>query len=60
MIAKLQDKNKMYKRLAENAEEMVSVNLAKLRRAQAEADFDLDHICLSESESTLNKYEEHH
>ena len=54
MIAKLQDKNKMYKRLAENAEEMVSVNLAKLRRAQAEADFDYDHICLSESESTLN------
>ena len=54
MIAKLQDKNKMYKRLAENAEEMVSVNLAKLRRAQAEADFDFDHVCLSDLESALN------
>ena len=54
MIAKLQDKNKMYKRLAENAEEMVSVNLAKLRRAQAEADFEFDHVCFSEPESELN------
>ena len=54
MIAKLQDKNKMYKRLAENAEEMVSVNLAKLRRVQAEADFEYDHVCLSESETALN------
>ena len=54
MIAKLQDKNKMYKRLAENAEEMVSVNLAKLRRAQAEADFEYDHVCISGSESELN------
>ena len=54
MIAKLQDKNKMYKRLAENAEEMVFVNLAKLRRAQAEADFDCDPHILTELEATCN------
>ena len=30
----------MYKKVAENAEEMATINLAKLRRAQAEADFD--------------------
>ena len=53
MITKLQDKNKMYKRLAENAEEMVSVNLAKLRRAQAEADFEVENYCFSDAELTL-------
>ena len=34
MVGKLEDKVKMYKRLAENAEEMASNNLAKLRTAQ--------------------------
>ena len=34
MLAKLQEKNRMYKRLAENAEEMATANLARLRRAQ--------------------------
>lgn len=34
MVGKLEDKVKMYKRLAENAEEMASNNLAKLRKAQ--------------------------
>ena len=34
MLAKLQEKNRIYKRLAENAEEMATANLARLRRAQ--------------------------
>ena len=34
MVGTLQDKTGMYKRLAENAEEMASSNLAKLRKAQ--------------------------
>ena len=32
----------MYKKLAENAEEMVALNLSKLMRAQAEADFEIE------------------
>ena len=44
----------MYMRVAENAEEMVSVNLAKLRRAQAEADFEYDHVCICGTDSELN------
>ena len=42
IIAKLKDKNRMYKKLAENAEEMAALNLSKLRRAQAEADFEIE------------------
>ena len=34
MVGKLEDKVKTYKRIAENAEEMASNNLAKLRKAQ--------------------------
>jgi hypothetical protein len=34
MVGMLQDKTKMYKRVADNAEEMASANLAKLRKAQ--------------------------
>ena len=34
VVGKLEDKVKMYKRLADNAEEMASSNLAKLRKAQ--------------------------
>ena len=34
MVSKLQEKNRMYKKLAENAEEMATANLARLRRAQ--------------------------
>ena len=34
MLAKLQEKNRIYKKLAENAEEMATANLARLRRAQ--------------------------
>ena len=34
MVGKLQDKTKMYKRMADNAEKMASTNLAKLRKAQ--------------------------
>ena len=34
MVVKLQDKTKMYKRMADNAEEIASANLAKLRKAQ--------------------------
>ena len=33
-MSKLQEKNRMYKKLAENAEEMATANLARLRRAQ--------------------------
>ena len=54
MISKLQDKNRMYKKLAENAEEMAALNLAKLRRAQAEADFDEVNYEHTESEISLN------
>ena len=49
-ISKLQDKNRMYKKLADNAEEMASVNLAKLRRAQAEADLEDDKYYFTEAE----------
>ena len=38
MLAKLQEKNRIYKRLAENAEEMATANLARLRRAQVSND----------------------
>ena len=34
LVSKLQEKNRMYKKLAENAEEMATANLARLRRAQ--------------------------
>ena len=34
MAGKLQEKTKMYKKLADNADEMASTNLAKLRKAQ--------------------------
>ena len=40
----------MYKKLADNAEEMASVNLAKLRRAQAEADLEDDKYYFTEAE----------
>jgi len=50
MLSRLQEKNKMYKKLAENAEEMASVNLAKLRRAQAEANMEEDILIFSEQE----------
>merc|ERR1712079_957404 len=45
----LQDRNRMYKKLADNAEEMASVNLAKLRRAQAEADLEDDKYYFTEA-----------
>ena len=54
MISKLQDKNRMYKKLAENAEEMAALNLAKLRRAQAEADFEEINFEQAESDISLN------
>ena len=38
MVSKLQEKNRMYKKLAENAEEMATANLARLRRAQVRED----------------------
>ena len=38
MLVKLQEKNRIYKRLAENAEEMATANLARLRRAQVSND----------------------
>ena len=34
MVGKLEDKTEMYKKMADNAEEMASTNLAKLRKAQ--------------------------
>ena len=40
----------MYKKLADNAEEMASVNLTKLRRAQAEADLEDDKYYFTEAE----------
>ena len=49
---RLQEKNKMYKKLAENAEEMASVNLAKLRRAQAEANMEEDILIFSEQDKS--------
>ena len=51
MLSRLQEKNRMYKKLAENAEEMASVNLTKLRRAQAEANMEEDILIFSESEN---------
>ena len=44
----------MYKKLADNAEEMASVNLAKLRRAQAEADLEDDKYYFTEAEHIQN------
>jgi UDP-N-acetylglucosamine:LPS N-acetylglucosamine transferase len=34
MVGKLEDKTEMYKRMADNAEEMANENLAKLWKAQ--------------------------
>ena len=44
MLSKLQDKNRMYRKLAENAEEMATSNLARLRRAQVHIISDYLHI----------------
>ena len=41
MVVKLQDKTKMYKRMADNAEEMATTNLAKLRKAQVSKKYEI-------------------